>query len=324
MSPAVGVVCEILEARRFLSVVPWAIPRVQTADLDRSSGVAPPVTATLTTGTSSTAPTASTTSTGASAGLKIVLKEGPHLKANPKAAAAFRQAADFVQSLYSDPVTIVIDAEVEPLGPGVIGQTTSSEFHFNASDYDSIRNLLVKDAAANETIVSKLPTHAQLKTILPKADAGGAYSVGGLTATRAELLALGMSPSNLTLAPDSDYDPSVKRDMSITFNSDFSFDYDRSDGIGAGKLDFTGAIVHEIAHGMGFLSEVDTSDFLRDAPGNDRTLYPMPLDLFRLRPAPGRPVSRPRRGSSPPAARSRTRSSTTAASLTQKVSPSPA
>ncbi|HTK75148.1 MAG TPA: NF038122 family metalloprotease [Gemmataceae bacterium] len=235
-----------------------------------------------------TTPTRSPSVSG-SGGLKIVLEEGPNLRANPTAAAAFRKAADFIQSLFSDPVTLVVDAEIAPLGPGVIGQSESSEFHFNKdSDFNAVRNLMVKDASpTSESIVSHLPTLSQLNLVLPKPDGGGAYTFSGLTATRAELLALGMPSSNLTAAPASQYNPAVRRDMSLTFSSNFNFDYNRADGISAGKIDFTGVVIHELAHGLGFLSEVDAADYLADLPGFDHSLYPTLLDLFRLRPGAG-------------------------------------
>jgi regulation of enolase protein 1 (concanavalin A-like superfamily) len=227
-------------------------------------------------------------SVSGSGGLKIVLAEGPNLRANPTAAAAFRKAADFIQSLFSDPITVVVDAEIAPLGTGVIGQSESSEFHFNKdSDYNAVRNLMVKDASPSESIVSHLPTLSQLNLVLPKPDGGGAYTFSGLTATRAELLALGMSSGDITAAPASQYNPSVRRDMSLTFSSNFNFDYNRADGISAGKIDFTGVVIHELAHGLGFLSEVDAADYLADLPGFDHSLYPTLLDLFRLRPGAG-------------------------------------
>src|SRR3954447_20692649 len=204
-SPAV----EPLEGRRLLSAavaaaVPWHSTVSARGSRDLTIGAGAPV------ATVGTTPTRTANLAGSS-GLKIVLKEGPNLRANPTAAAAFRAGADFIQSLFADPITVVVDAEIAPLGPGVIGQTESSEFHFmKDSDYNAVRNLMVKDASpTSESIVSRLPTLSQLNLVLPKADGGGAYTFSGLTATRAELLALGMSPADLTAAPKSQYGPSV-------------------------------------------------------------------------------------------------------------------
>lgn len=69
-------------------------------------------------------------------------------------------------------------------------------------------------------------------------------------------------------------------DATITFNSSFNFDFDRSDGISADKYDFVGVAVHEIGHVLGFRSGVDVLD---DLPNflDFRYSNVAPLDLFR-------------------------------------------
>src|SRR5689334_20648267 len=52
----------------------------------------------------------------------IVLKKGPNLQANPAASAAFDQAATFLELIFSDPITVVIDAEIAHLGASILGQ----------------------------------------------------------------------------------------------------------------------------------------------------------------------------------------------------------
>lgn len=297
LPPAVFV-AEALERRTFLSAAPGAVPWGGRVEVDGSipGGVilrdVNPVNLSVGDLSAPVADESASPAVGAKAsaggGLQIVLKEGPRLRANAAAAAAFRTAADFIQSQFSDPITVVVDAEIDTLGAGVLGQTGSSEFHFQKdSDYDSVRDLMVKDAGGGEGIVGQLPTLSQFNVTLPRVGSGGAFKFAGLTATRANLLALGMAPSDLTRAPFSDYDPTVKRDMEMTFNSNYTFDYDRTDGITPGRVDFTGVVIHELTHGLGFLSEVDSVDYLRDVPGIDRSLYPTTLDLYRLRPGAG-------------------------------------
>jgi hypothetical protein len=223
------------------------------------------------------------------AGLTIEIKRGPNLAKNAAASAAFRKGADFLESLFSDPITVVVDAEIQPMGAQVIGQTTSVQFHYARNEYDGIRDLLVRDASgAEKQLVSRLPKDSQLKVVLPRSTGASSFTRGGLTATRANLLAVGMSPSKLQGGANSRYSPGVKRDMSITFSSDFNFDYDRSNGISPGAMDFTGIVIHELGHGLGFLSEVDTADFLMDLPGLGREIFPAIPDLFRLRPGAGK------------------------------------
>jgi hypothetical protein len=226
---------------------------------------------------------ASTSPRHAGAGLDIVLNKGPNLAANAQASAAFEQAAVFFETIFSDPVTVVVDAEVAPLGPGIIGSTGSVQF---IGDYWEFRDPVVLARAANEAIAASLPTESQLSVLLPT-DAANPYSFAGGVASRANLLALGVPAADLP-GPHSRFDDSVFVDMDITFSSAFPFDYDRSDGIGAGLQDFVGVAIHEIAHGLGFGSEVDTVDFLLANPQfTDHRVRLSPLDLFRMRPGEG-------------------------------------
>ncbi|HZL34266.1 MAG TPA: NF038122 family metalloprotease [Tepidisphaeraceae bacterium] len=219
-------------------------------------------------------------------GLHIILEEGPNLRANPAAQGDFVAAAQAIESIFDNPITVVVDAEIAPLPASIIGQTSSVEYHFGADQYNSIRDLLVNASTGSEDVVTALPTAQQFNAALPT-DRGNPFSVGGLTVARANLLALGVPADELQSGPDSAYNPQVKRDMSLTFNSAFPFDYNPADGISPGKIDFTGVIEHELAHGMGFISEVDTADYLMGHPTLNRTLYPSTLDLFRLLPGDG-------------------------------------
>jgi hypothetical protein len=220
---------------------------------------------------------------GAGGGLDIVLKKGPNLNANAAASAAFEQAAVFFETIFSDPVTVVVDAEVASLGPGIIGWSGVVQL---AASYSTVRDAVVNDRAPDEPIAALIPTTVQFRGILPNTPSDP-FSFGGGGGTRANFLAFGFPASQLP-GIVSRYDPSVLRDMEITFSTSFPFDYDRSDGIAPGLFDFTGVAIHEIAHGLGFTSEVDTVEFLLDNPGFSRQIFVPPLDMFRLRPGAGR------------------------------------
>jgi hypothetical protein len=81
-------------------------------------------------------------------------------------------------------------------------------------------------------------------------------------------------------------------DATITFSTGFlpDFDFDPTDGIGAGQLDFFAIVVHEIGHALGFTSSVDLVDFCdanpTQCPGTT-SVNPTPLDLFRIVPGQG-------------------------------------
>lgn len=210
------------------------------------------------------------------AGLRIVLKKGPNLLNNPAASAAFDQAARFIESVLSDPITVAVDAEIEPLAPNVLGNTATQVF---VAPYSFVRDRMASDAAADESVVTRLPTTASVSFLAPT----GSSFQGRMSAARANLLALGVPPEAL-LGRNCQFDPAVLCDMRITFSSTFPFDFDRGNGIAPGQFDFIGVAIHEIAHGFGFLSFVDAVDTRLPEVGE---LLPSPLDLFRLRPGAG-------------------------------------
>ena len=215
----------------------------------------------------------------AATGLDIVLKKGPNLLDNAAASAAFDSAAAFFESIFHDPITVVIDAEIAPLGFNVLGQAMSVRM---GDTFDTIRDYVVADAnPADEAFVSQLPAESGFYSTMPD----GSFSITGATANRANLLALGVPAEELNYGPDSEYDPSMKLDASITFSSEYPFDYDRSNGITPGRSDFVGVAIHEIGHSLGFVSAVDEVEaFMEDGR---REVTPTPLDLFRFEPGAG-------------------------------------
>jgi len=78
-------------------------------------------------------------------------------------------------------------------------------------------------------------------------------------------------------------------DAEIEFSSEFAFDFDPTDGIATGTLDFVGVAVHEVGHALGFESGTDWYDYSGgDGPGADdddthwdRESALSTLDLFR-------------------------------------------
>lgn len=170
---------------------------------------------------------------------------------------AFREAATFWESLLSDSTTVRIDIDMQALGPGVIG---SSRSYAEDTSYTALRTALIADvtSAFDLTAVGSLQEGDFLDVVVNDLyrDDKAFYTTSGdvmnasLRVNRANLKALNL------LGDDGN------ADSSILMSSDFAFDYDRRDGISGGSLDFVGVMVHEIGHSLGFVSGVDTLDFL--------------------------------------------------------------
>jgi len=192
----------------------------------------------------------------------IVINPGSGLSSNTAALAAFNRAAQQWEAYISDSITVTIAADLGGLGSGIIGSTSSVILQ---GGYNTIRNQVVADAS-NESgglVASFLPTAAQFSaTLLP-----GSTLTGSLSGTKANLKALGFSGLDASFGTT---------DATITFSNTFAFDFDNSDGVGAGLLDFETVVAHELGHALGFFSAVDSAD------GGATSITPTVLDLFRF------------------------------------------
>ena len=199
--------------------------------------------------------------------VSININAGALLAANAPALAAFERAAATWESYFSDPIDVNIDADLASLGNNILGSASSVQLQ---NSYTTGRNRLVNDAAdeASNAIVGALPTVSEFFAFLP----AGITLQDALAGTKANLKALGVTGLD---------DAFGATDATITFSTNFAFDFDNSDGVDFDKIDFETVAVHEIGHALGFVSVVDQIDFLLD---NALTgaIVPRFLDLFRF------------------------------------------
>lgn len=222
-----------------------------------------------------------------SCGFTIVLNPTPGM--DLLAQDGFRHAADYWESQFTDPVTVNLTIGFSPLGNGILGQAGSTRINPTIA---STMSALASDvtSASDLTATSHLPglssgyflsfltqknTEGRSKTVSLDTDTliNGSNWVNNayLDITTANAKALGWVP-----------DDAAAEDASITFSSAFSWDFDQSDGVGAGLQDFVGVAIHEIGHALGFVSGVDTVDYCI-SNGIDLDPYAVysVLDLYR-------------------------------------------
>ncbi len=208
----------------------------------------------------------------------------------------FVQAGDRWRSYFADPITVNIDIDFGPIGNGVLGGTSNN---FVAPTYASVRTALAVDAksADDAVAVSNLQTGPSMQFMTNNTAANTAptpsprvrdndvnsavNSAAGnndyLGISRANAKALGISvgsgsDANITFTDFSDY--------GTPFPTNWSWDFDPSNGISANTFDFVGVATHEIGHVMGFESGVDYVDYFGSANGPGRlAANGGPLDL---------------------------------------------
>src|SRR5262249_16764238 len=194
--------------------------------------------------------------------LTIVLRATQQLQQNPTATNAFIRAARNWEDIIKSPITIYIDVDFgttnfgQTWPTGVLGATGAPSGPY---PYQSVRTNLIAEAngegnATKQGIFNALPA-----TTLPT-DVGDSSSTH---VSDSNARALGLLPATAQSTDDA---------ARIAFNSNFTFDFDPSDGVTIGQIDFDAVATHEIGHALGFHSEAGTS-----------LARPAVWDLYRFR-----------------------------------------
>lgn len=202
----------------------------------------------------------------------INVNAGSGIAGNQPALDAFNRAVSTWESYLGDDVTLSIDLDMSALGAGVLGSSQTQHWRGNLG---YLMGLVAAGADTGSTVEATL---GYLPTSTISANVATNFSLSGsMTASQANLKALGLQVSDF---------PEVLPEAIITMSSEFPWDYDNSDGITPGTMDFESVALHEIGHALGFTSDVDYADVViylglddpEDAPESDFR----PLDLFRF------------------------------------------
>lgn len=228
----------------------------------------------------------------ASAGLTINLIDIGGV-AGSAAEQGFKIAAKYWESVLTNDAVLNFNVGYSSLPPGVLGGTSSNlATYVPISDYFSVlgatgTSALDAQAAANLPALSlagsvnvKVPEYFSPGTFEGVAASGSRMATDNtaLSATMA------LSTANLK-ALVGGYSNVI--DGEIQFSSDFSFDFDPTDGISAGSYDFIGVAVHEMGHALGFLSAAQDFDYsVGGGYAVDDYWWGYGMDMFRYS-APG-------------------------------------
>ena len=199
--------------------------------------------------------------------LNIEIIPGLKLRSNLAAMDAVERAAQQWESHLFDPITVSIEIDFDVSPGGVLGFAIPNEIIL---PYSEVRAAMQVDglSEADDSIVQRLPAADAIEFALPP----GTEFLGDVSIAKANAKAIGLRPGELD-------DLFGVADGGIVMSESMSFDFNRSDGIEAGQVDFESVVAHEIGHVLGFLSSTDRFA-AGAAPG---TIAPTPLDLFRFR-----------------------------------------
>ncbi len=170
---------------------------------------------------------------------------------SPAAEAALQAVSDFYAATLDDDVTVTINVTFDP---GAFGGTGPMVVY---ADYEDVRQALLADADADDTIQS----------LLPVGSFPGRREFGGGVSSETEMI---MTVSNAR-ALGIDVEGVIDAEMFINDELDF----DPSDGIGGPGTfgDYSGVdiLIHEVGHALGFVNFIEF-DFFESTP----------LDLYRF------------------------------------------
>ncbi|HRK18332.1 MAG TPA: NF038122 family metalloprotease [Hyphomicrobiaceae bacterium] len=213
-------------------------------------------------------------------GMSFVFTDLGGAAVGTQARTGFEMAADLWASLLGDNVTINLSIGFSNLGAGILGSASSER---EVVSYSALRTAMiadqtsVDDAAAVGTLgvgsTVGFQTNNKAGTLI--FDNDGSSNNSFFSVSTANLKALGVATS-------------ATSDGEIQFNTSFSWDFDPTDGIGAGLQDFVGVAFHEIGHVLGFTSGVDLVDLYHGSGPLSGEAFDMnnfavfsALDLFR-------------------------------------------
>ena len=215
-----------------------------------------------------------------------------------QAEQGFRIAANYWGSMFTNDVTINLGVGFSALGSGIIGSTGSTRQDFAVSAWEAgILNTRSNSMVDQMAVLPALSAQGGISGLTVGVDGTGNNNTtitASLNGSQIASQVLYLNTAVVKAVGGTVTNPTA-RDGNVTFSSNFAFDFNPTNGITAGQMDFIGVAIHEIGHALGFVSGVDFFDVYGKPNGpsagtlgydlNDTSIFSA-LDMFRYS-APG-------------------------------------
>jgi len=217
--------------------------------------------------------------------------------AGSPAQQGFQIAANYWGNLFTNNVTINLGVRFAPLAPNVIGSTGSRSADFSVAAWEARIAATKSNSIIDQTAV--LPTLAtggvSGLTVGVNGTGNNDITVNAVLNGTQQASRVLFANSSVIKAVGGPLANPTALDGTVTFSSNFAFDFKPSNGVDANTFDFIGVAIHEIGHALGFVSGVDYFDYYSfpNGPGRGTLGYDLnstsifsALDMFRYS-APG-------------------------------------
>ncbi len=154
-------------------------------------------------------------------------------------ATAFTLAEQYIESKFSDPITVTVTVSWANLGGGILGQTGSN--YQSGVSWATSRTGLISGMDGTDTIQTFLPSGSTIPVRFTSSSAT-VNNINAIDWTRANYKATVGSLVGGT-------------EGFMQYNTAFSWDMDPSNGVSGTSL--TDVVVHEVTHALGFTSATD-------------------------------------------------------------------
>jgi hypothetical protein len=179
---------------------------------------------------------------GGAGGINLIFNVSGGL--SPEATQAVAEVEAYIERQFASPVSVTVSFSMQSMGSGVLGAAGSN--YVSPPSWPTMRDALQSSMDADDDIQNWLPT-------------------GSTIPVRYNIASDFITDENRVYATRGNYSALAGQQggtaVSITLNTDFSWDFDPSNGVPGSFWCFQSVLVHEVGHALGFTSGTDFRSF---------------------------------------------------------------